>query len=194
METNLDIESYPMIIGKDEVKGSSGEFVEVVNPSTEEIVGAIPVATPEEVDLAVKTAQDAFKTWRDTPAAERGALLMKLVQAVRSNVDDIARILTKEQGKPFWAAKGEVNGFCAVIEFYAQEARRITGVVLQSDARDKFVYVLRHPMGVIAAIPPWNDPLHLLSRMIGPAMAAGCTVVAKPSSDTPLAKIGRAHV
>jgi len=194
METNLDIESYPMIIGKDEVKGSSGEFVEVVNPSTEEIVGAIPVATPEEGDLAVKTAQDAFKTWRDTPAAERGALLMKLVQAVRNNVDDIARILTKEQGKPFWAAKGEVNGFCAVIEFYAQEARRITGMVLQSDARDKFVYVLRHPMGVIAAIPPWNDPLHLLSRMIGPAMAAGCTVVAKPSSDTPLATIRMAQI
>ena len=193
METNAEVETYPMIIGKDEVKGSSGKVVEVINPSTGEVVGAVPVATPEEVDLAVKTAQEAYKTWRDTPAAERSALMMKLVQAVRNNIDDIANILTREQGKPFWAAKGEVNGFCAVIEFYAQEARRITGMVLQSDARDKFVYVLRHPMGVIAAIPPWNDPLHLLSRMIGPAMAAGCTVVAKPSSDTPLATIRMAQ-
>jgi succinate-semialdehyde dehydrogenase/glutarate-semialdehyde dehydrogenase len=121
-------------------------------------------------------------------------MMMKFIQAVRNNIDDIARILTMEQGKPLWQAKGEINGFCAVIEYYAQEARRISGMVLQSDMRDKFVYVLRHPMGVIAAIPPWNDPLHLLSRMIGPAMAAGCTVVAKPSSDTPLSAIKVAQV
>lgn len=183
------IDAYPMIIGGQTVAGSSGKFVDVINPSTEELVGRVPVATPEEIDLAVKTAQEAFKVWRDTPAAERAAMMMKFIQAVRNNIDDIARILTMEQGKPLWQAKGEVNGFCAVIEYYAQEARRITGMVLQSDMRDKFVYVLRHPMGVIAAIPPWNDPLHLLSRMIGPAMAAGCTVVAKPSSDTPLSAI-----
>ncbi len=183
------VDTYPMIIGGQTVAGSSGKFVDVINPSTEELVGRVPVATPEEIDLAVKTAQEAFKVWRDTPAAERAAMMMKFIQAVRNNIDDIARILTMEQGKPLWQAKGEVNGFCAVIEYYAQEARRITGMVLQSDMRDKFVYVLRHPMGVIAAIPPWNDPLHLLSRMIGPAMAAGCTVVAKPSSDTPLSAI-----
>jgi len=183
-----------MIIGGQTVAGSSGKFVDVINPSTEELVGRVPVATPEEIDLAVKTAQEAFKVWRDTPAAERAAMMMKFIQAVRNNIDDIARILTMEQGKPLWQAKGEVNGFCAVIEYYAQEARRITGMVLQSDVRDKFVYVLRHPMGVIAAIPPWNDPLHLLSRMIGPAMAAGCTVVAKPSSDTPLSAIKVAQV
>ncbi len=188
------VETYPMVIGNQSVAGASGKFVEVFNPSTEELVARVPVATPEEIDLAVKTAQNAFKVWRDTPAAERAALMMKFIQAVRNNIDEIARILTLEQGKPLWQAKGEINGFCAVIEYYAQEARRITGMVLQSDMRDKFVYVLRHPMGVIAAIPPWNDPLHLLSRMIGPAMAAGCTVVAKPSSDTPLSAIKVAQV
>lgn len=194
METNLAVETHPMVIGKDLLPGSSGELIEVINPSNEELVGRVPVATPEEIDLAVKTAQEAFKLWRDTPAAERAAAMMKFIQAVRSNIDEIARILTLEQGKPLWQAKGEINGFCAVLEYYAQEARRITGMVLQSDLRDKFVYVLRHPMGVIAAIPPWNDPLHLLSRMIGPAMAAGCTVVAKPSSDTPLSAIKVARV
>jgi succinate-semialdehyde dehydrogenase / glutarate-semialdehyde dehydrogenase len=188
------VETYPMMIGSQSVAGSSGKFVEVFNPSTEELVGRVPVASPEEIDLAVKTAQDAFKVWRDTPAGERAAMMMKFIQAVRNNIDEIARILTMEQGKPLWQARGEINGFCAVIEYYAQEARRITGMVLQSDMRDKFVYVLRHPMGVIAAIPPWNDPLHLLSRMIGPAMAAGCTVVAKPSSDTPLSAIKVAQV
>ena len=194
METKLAIESSPMVIGSKLVPGASGKFIDVINPATEEVVGRVPVASPEEIDLAVKTAQDAFKVWRETPAAERAAMMMKLVQAVRNNIEEIARILTMEQGKPLWAAKGEINGFCAVIEFYAQEARRITGMVLQSDVRDKFVYVLRHPMGVIAAIPPWNDPLHLLSRMIGPAMAAGCTVVAKPSSDTPLATLKMAQI
>jgi succinate-semialdehyde dehydrogenase/glutarate-semialdehyde dehydrogenase len=178
-----------MIIGSEQVAGSSGKFIEVVNPSTEAVVGRVPAATAEEVDLAVKTAAEAFKVWRETPAAERAGAMMKLIQAVRANIDDLATTLTQEQGKPLWQAKGEINGFCAVIEYYAQEARRIQGKVLESDARDKFVYVLRHPLGVIAAIPPWNDPLHLLSRMIGPAMAAGCTVVAKPSSDTPLTTI-----
>jgi succinate-semialdehyde dehydrogenase / glutarate-semialdehyde dehydrogenase len=187
MQTSVDVS--PMVIGNQAIPGISGEFFEVINPSTEEIVGAAAVASPAEIDQAVRAAHEAFKTWRDTPAAERAAAMMKLVGAVRSNADEIARTLTLEQGKPLWQSKGEIGGFCAVVEFYAQEARRIQGMVLESDNRDRFVYVLRQPIGVVAAIPPWNDPLHLLSRMIGPAFAAGCTVVAKPSSDTPLATI-----
>jgi succinate-semialdehyde dehydrogenase / glutarate-semialdehyde dehydrogenase len=186
MATTTKIEVTPMIIDGKPVLGSSGEHIDIINPSTEELIGRVPVAAPSEIDAAVKSSHAAFKIWRDTPAAERGALMQKFVNAVRGRVDDIGRVLTSEQGKPYPQAKGEVNGFCNVVEFYAQEARRIHGMVIQSDVRDKFVYVLRQPMGVIAAIPPWNDPLHLLSRMIGPALAAGCTVVAKPSSDTPL--------
>lgn len=189
-----DVKVTPMVIGGEEVAGSSGKTVDVYNPSTEELVGRVPEATVEEVDRAVRTAQEAFLKWRDTPAAERGAAMMKLVNAVRANVDEIGKVLTSEQGKPFPQAKGEINGFCSVIEYYAQEARRIHGMVLESDLRDKFVYVLRQPMGVVAAIPPWNDPLHLLSRMIGPALAAGCTAVAKPSSDTPLSALAMARV
>lgn len=189
MDSRVEVTTFPMIVGSEILPGSSGKFVDVYNPSTEELIGRVPAATAEEVDLAVRTAYRAYKAWGETPAADRAAAMMKLVNAVRANIDEIGRLLTAEQGKPLWQAKGEINGFCAVIEFYAQEARRIQGMVLQSDVRDKFVYVLRHPMGVIGAIPPWNDPLHLLSRMIGPAMAAGCTVVAKPSSETPLATI-----
>jgi succinate-semialdehyde dehydrogenase/glutarate-semialdehyde dehydrogenase len=183
-----------MWIGGKPASGRSGKTVEVFNPSTEELVGRVPEANPEDIDEAVRSSHEAFKAWRETPAAERAAAMMKLVSAVRANIDDIGRVLTTEQGKPFPQAKGEINGFCSVIEFYAQEARRIHGMVLQSDLRDKFVYVLRQPMGVIAAIPPWNDPLHLLSRMIGPAFAAGCTAVAKPSSDTPLATLLMAKI
>lgn len=189
MATPTKIESSLMVIDGKLTPGTSGETFAVHNPSTEEEIGRAPVAAPADIDAAVRSSQKALRAWRETPAAERAATMMKLVQAVRANIDEIGRVLTTEQGKPFPQAKGEINGFCNVVEFYAQEARRITGMVLQSDLRDKFVYVLRQPVGVVAAIPPWNDPLHLLSRMIGPALAAGCTVVAKPSSDTPLATL-----
>ncbi len=159
-----------MLIDGQPAGGASGERLEVFNPATGEVMGAAPVATPAEIDAAVRSASQAFREWRETPAADRAAILMKVVQAVRSRVEDLGQLLTREQGKPFRQAKGEINGFCAVIEFYAQEARRIQGAVLESDQRDRFVYVLRQPVGVVAAIPPWNDPLHLLSRMSGAHM------------------------
>ncbi len=189
MAEKTKVETHSMVINGKRVKGKSGETFEVLNPSTGEVVGIAPIADSAEVNAAVEAANAAFIEWRDTPASERAAIMLKLIQGMRENTDDIAHVLTKEQGKPFPQAKGEVGGFCAVMEFYAQEARRITGMVLESDHRDRFVYVLREPQGVVAAIPPWNDPLHLLSRMMGPALAAGCTVVAKPSSDTPLATL-----
>lgn len=189
MATTDSVETHPMLINGERVAGASKESVEVLNPSNGELVGKVPIATEEEIDAAVQSSSDAFMEWRETPAPERAGFMLKLIQGMRDNMDDIARVLTREQGKPFPQAKGEIGGFCAVMEFYAQEARRVTGLVLQSDQRDRFVYVLREPQGVVAAIPPWNDPLHLLSRMMGPALAAGCTVVAKPSSDTPLATL-----
>jgi succinate-semialdehyde dehydrogenase/glutarate-semialdehyde dehydrogenase len=189
MASSPQLETSLMVIDGKLTSGSSGETFVVVNPSTEEEIGRAPIAGPADIDTAVRSSRQALQAWRETPAAERAGTMMKLVQAVRANIEEIGRVLTTEQGKPFPQAKGEINGFCNVVEFYSQEARRITGMVLQSDLREKFVYVLRQPVGVVAAIPPWNDPLHLLSRMIGPALAAGCTVVAKPSSDTPLATL-----
>jgi succinate-semialdehyde dehydrogenase/glutarate-semialdehyde dehydrogenase len=194
MATQTNVETYSMLIDGKPVAGSSGDFVEVYNPANGKMVGRAPVASEAEIDAAVQSSYRAFKEWRDTPAVQRAGHMMRVIQAMRENVDDIATTLTSEQGKPFPQAKGEVNGFCAVMEFYAQEARRISGMVLQSEHPDRFVYVLREPQGVVAAIPPWNDPLHLLSRMMGPALAAGCTIVAKPSSDTPLATLKMAQV
>ncbi len=189
MAKNDTVTTLPMVIDGKQVAGASKEFIEVVNPSDGGVVGKVPIASEVEIDAAVQSSYNAFKGWRDTPAVERAGYMLKLIQGMRDNIDDIAHVLTREQGKPFPQAKGEIGGFCAVMEFYAQEARRISGMVLQSDHRDRFVYVLREPQGVVAAIPPWNDPLHLLSRMMGPALAAGCTVVAKPSSDTPMATL-----
>jgi succinate-semialdehyde dehydrogenase/glutarate-semialdehyde dehydrogenase len=184
-----EIAATPMLIDGKPIEGSSGKWVDVFNPATGEPVGRVPVAHDREIDEAVRSAHRAYRLWHETPAADRAGAMMKVVNAVRGQIDELGRLLTTEQGKPFPQAKGEINGFCAVMEFYAQEARRITGLVLPSDQKDRFVYVLRHPIGVVAAIPPWNDPLHLLSRMLGPALAAGCTVVAKPSSETPLATL-----
>ena len=194
MSSTKELEATAMLIDGKPVEGASGKFVEVFNPANGDIVGRVPVASEQEIDLAVRSSHKAYLLWRETPAADRGAVMMKVVNAVRGQIEELGRILTSEQGKPFPQAKGEINGFCAVMEFYAQEARRITGMVLPSDQKDRFVYVLRHPIGVVAAIPPWNDPLHLLSRMLGPALAAGCTVVAKPSSDTPLATLRMANI
>ena len=194
MSNQANIELKDMIIDGQAVAGTSGDYVEVLNPANGELVGKVPVAAEAEIELAVASAYEAFKEWRETPAVERAMHMRRMVAAVQEHLDEIARILTLEQGKPFGQAKGEVNGFCKVMEFYAEEAVRISGQVLQSDHRDRFVYVLRQPVGVVAAIPPWNDPLHLLSRMMGPALAAGCTVVAKPSSDTPLATLKMAEI
>jgi succinate-semialdehyde dehydrogenase / glutarate-semialdehyde dehydrogenase len=188
------LETTPMLIDGKPSQGRPGKLVEVYNPANGELVGRVPIASEQDVDEAVRSAHQAYRKWRETPAAERAGIMMKVVEAVRANVDELGRTLTREQGKPFPQAKGEIGGFCAVMEFYAQEARRITGMVLPSDQKDRFVYVLRQPIGVVAAIPPWNDPLHLLSRMLGPALAAGCTVVAKPSSETPLATLMMARI
>jgi len=181
--------TYPMIIEGEEVTGSSGELIDVINPATEEVMGRVPAASEREVDRAVQSACRAFREWRETPAVERAATMMKLVQALRADGDEIARTLAAEVGAPLKLARGEVGGFCGILEFYAQEARRISGMVLQSDQRDRFVYVLQQPVGVVAAIPPWNNPLMLLARMLGPAYAAGCTAVVKPSTETPLATL-----
>jgi len=131
-------EIHPMLINGKQVSGESKEFVEVVNPSDGEIVGKVPIASGKEIDAAVNSSYNAFKEWRETPAAERAGVIVKLVEGMRENIDDIAQVLTKEQGKPYPQAKGEIGGFCAVMEFYAQEARRITGMVLESDHRDRF--------------------------------------------------------
>lgn len=194
MSTDPSTTVRPMLIEGGPFSSAGAEHIDVINPSTGERVGRVPVATEGDIRAAVQSAHNAFLTWRETPAVDRSRYMHQMVDAVRQDADEIARTLTLEQGKPYPQAKGEVGGFCKVMEFYAEEAVRVSGQVLQSDHRDRFVYVLREPVGVVAAIPPWNDPLHLLSRMMGPALAAGCTVVAKPSSDTPLATLKMAEV
>ena len=185
---------FGMFINGKFVENANARKLQVLNPADGELVGTVPIATEAEVDVACQAAHAAFLKWRNTPATTRGQTMMNAINAIRARVDEIANLLTREQGKTLTNAKGEVLGFCAVIQFYAEEARRIEGKLLESDDPDRMTFVMRQPIGVVAAIPPWNDPLHLLSRMMGPALAAGCTIISKPSSETPLATLLTASI
>ncbi|WP_374250751.1 MULTISPECIES: NAD-dependent succinate-semialdehyde dehydrogenase [Xanthobacter] len=174
-----------MLIGGAWVDADGGETIEVNNPATGAIIGTIPKAGAAETRRAIAAAAEAFKTWRATTAAERAAKLHKLADLITQNADELALILTTEQGKPLAEAKGEVGGSAAYVRWFAEEARRLYGDVIPSPWPNRRILVTKEPVGVCAAVTPWNFPSSMLSRKIGAALAAGCTVVCKPSELTP---------
>lgn len=169
--------------------GKSGKRINVINPANGQLVGSVPIATRKEVATACQSAQCAYEVGRSRSAVERCQYLQNVATLISERNEEIALVVSRETGQPLAQAKGEVLGFCNLLRFYAEEVRRIRGQVLPADHTDRMVSVLKEPVGVVAAIPPWNFPLVLLARMLGPALAAGCTVVAKPSSETPLSTL-----
>ncbi|WP_414474956.1 NAD-dependent succinate-semialdehyde dehydrogenase [Microvirga sp. M2] len=163
----------------------SGAVVDVSNPATGERLGSIPNAGRAETKAAIEAAHAAFPAWSARTAAERAELLRALAAAITENKDALAELLTREQGKPLAEAKGEVGASAAYILWFAEEARRVYGDVIPSPWADRRILVTKEPVGVVAAITPWNFPSSMLARKIGPALAAGCTVVAKPATQTP---------
>ncbi|WP_394038108.1 NAD-dependent succinate-semialdehyde dehydrogenase [Xanthobacter autotrophicus] len=174
-----------MLIGGAWVDADSGATIEVNNPATGEIIGTIPKAGAAETRRAIEAASEAFKTWRATTAAERAVKLHKLADLITQNADELAAILTTEQGKPLAEAKGEIGASAGYVRWFAEEARRLYGDVIPSPWGNRRILVTKEPVGVVAAVTPWNFPSSMLSRKIGAALAAGCTVVAKPSELTP---------
>ncbi|GLI22993.1 succinate-semialdehyde dehydrogenase/glutarate-semialdehyde dehydrogenase [Xanthobacter flavus] len=174
-----------MLIGGAWVNADSGETISVNNPATGEIIGTIPKAGAAETRRAIEAAAEAFKTWRATTAAERAGKLHKLADLILANADELALILTTEQGKPLAEAKGEIGASAAYVRWFAEEARRLYGDVIPSPWPNRRILVTKEPVGVCAAVTPWNFPSSMLSRKIGAALAAGCTVVCKPSELTP---------
>lgn len=185
---------YKMLIDGKSVDSRSGEYFEVYNPATSEEIGQVPSATKGDVVEALESAQRAFEIWRDTPANKRAHYMHKVAEVIRDNIDNLSVVLTKEQGKPLNQSKDEVRGAASLIDYYAEETRRITGEIPPSEHQDRMVFVFKDPVGVVTAIPPWNFPLSLLARALAPALAAGCTVVAKPASETPLSTIMMANL
>jgi len=159
---------------------------DVINPATGDLIAQVPHFGAAMATQAVEAAQTAFKPWAARPAKSRAELLRRWFDLVLANKADLARILTSEQGKPLTEAIGEIEYAASFIEFYAEEARRLYGETIPSPRPDARIIVIRQPLGVVAAITPWNFPAAMITRKVAPALAAGCTVVVKPAPETPL--------
>jgi succinate-semialdehyde dehydrogenase/glutarate-semialdehyde dehydrogenase len=187
MATTVPTE-YRMLIDGEMVASEGGTFA-VTNPATGEEIATVPNATVEDVTRAIDSADRALVGWRQTTAGERAKILRAAAAGIRAEADHIGGVMTDEQGKPLAEAKGEVEYAASFIDWFAGEAERIYGQTLPPAAADKRILVLRQPVGVTAAITPWNFPAAMMTRKLGPALAAGCTSVVKPASATPLTAI-----
>jgi len=168
------------------VEANSGESFAVTNPATGETVATVPRCGRAETRRAIEAAERAQKDWARRPAKERAVLLRRLFDLMMENQDDLARILTAEQGKPLAEARGEIAYSANFIDWFSEEAKRVYGDTIPAPGTDKRIVVIKQPVGVVACITPWNFPSAMLGRKIGPALAAGCTVVCKPANSTPL--------
>lgn len=174
------------------VNADSGETIEVTNPATGNVIGTIPQMGAQEARRAIGYADKAWRTWRAVLPKERGRLLRRWFELILENQDDLAAILTAEQGKPLAEARSEVVSGAAFVEWFAEEARRAYGETIPSPAADRRIMVIRQPIGVCAAITPWNFPSTIITRKASAALAAGCTMVLRPASNTPYSALALA--
>ena len=167
------------------VKADSGETIEVTNPATGEVLGTVPNCGAAETKRAVEAANRAWPAWRAKTAKERAVILRRWYGLIMANQEELARLLTLEQGKSLAEARGEIAYGAAFIEWFAEEGKRLYGDVIPGHMADKRIVVLKQPIGVAAAITPWNFPNAMITRKAGPALAAGCPIVLKPATETP---------
>lgn len=168
---------------------AAGSVIDVRNPATGEVLGTVPNMGQAETRQAIESAAAALPAWAKRTAKERAAILRKWYDLVMANIDDLAVLMTAEQGKPLAEAKGEIAYAASYIEWFGEEAKRVYGDLVPGHQGDKRILVLRQPVGVVAAITPWNFPAAMIARKIAPALAAGCTFVCKPASQTPLSAL-----
>jgi succinate-semialdehyde dehydrogenase/glutarate-semialdehyde dehydrogenase len=173
-------------IGGEWVTADSGALLTVTNPATGETLASVPSVSSAETQRAVAAAEGAFAAWRGRVAKDRSAVLRRWYELMMANQDDLALLLTLEQGKPLAEARGEIAYAAGFVEWFAEEARRVYGDTIPAPLPDRRIIVLKEPVGVCAAITPWNLPAAMVTRKLAAALAAGCTVVLKPASATPL--------
>ncbi|MDH5578807.1 MAG: NADP-dependent succinate-semialdehyde dehydrogenase [Betaproteobacteria bacterium] len=181
-------------IDGDWVSAPGGKSFPVVNPATGETLGAVPALGAAEARRAIEAAARAWPAWRARTAKERATILRKWFDLMMANQDDLAQILTAEQGKPLAEAKGEIAYGASFIEWFAEEGKRAYGDVIPTHQADKRILVIKQPVGVCAMITPWNFPNAMITRKAGPALAAGCTVVLKPAEQTPFSALAMAEL
>ncbi len=163
-----------------------GAMLDVFNPSTGEKIAHVPNMGASEARTAIEAAHRAFPAWRATTAKERARLLRNWFELIIANQEALAELMTREQGKPLAEARGEIGYAASFIEWFGEQAKRIDGDVIPSPNPDQCLVVTREPVGVCAAITPWNFPAAMITRKAAPALAAGCTMVIKPANETPL--------
>jgi succinate-semialdehyde dehydrogenase/glutarate-semialdehyde dehydrogenase len=166
--------------------------IAVDDPATGEIIGSVPKFGRAETRQAIDAAGAALPLWRARTGKERAAILRQWFELIMASQEDLARLMTLEQGKPLVESRGEVAYGASFIEWFAEEAKRTYGDTIPSHARDKRIVVIKEPVGVVGCITPWNFPIAMITRKVGPALAAGCTVVAKPASQTPFSALALA--
>lgn len=174
------------------VAADDGTTFEVTNPATGQVIAKIPQMGSAEAERAVIAAHKAFKLWKRQTAKQRSELLMRWYNLMQENLDDLALILTLEQGKPLAEARGELANGTSFVQWFAEEAKRICGDTIPQPSVDKRVLVTKEPIGVAAAVTPWNFPHAMITRKVAPALAAGCTMVLRPASQTPLSALALA--
>jgi succinate-semialdehyde dehydrogenase/glutarate-semialdehyde dehydrogenase len=176
------------------VEASDAKTLQVRNPYDGSLLAEVANCGAAETQLAIDSAATAFKKWRQYTGSERGQILRRWYELQLEHLEDLALILTLEQGKPLNESRGEVKYGASFVEWFAEEARRTYGDVIPGHARDKRIMTLKQPIGVVAAITPWNFPNAMITRKVAPALAAGCTVVIKPSELTPLSALALAYL
>ncbi|MDU4434220.1 MAG: NADP-dependent succinate-semialdehyde dehydrogenase [Pluralibacter gergoviae] len=173
---------------------AGGEVISVTNPANGEKLGSVPKMGADETREAIEAANRALPAWRALTAKERANILRRWFNLIVEHQDDLARMMTQEQGKPLTEAKGEINYAASFIEWFAEEAKRVYGDTIPGHQADKRLIVIKQPIGVTAAITPWNFPAAMITRKAGPALAAGCTMVLKPASQTPFSALALAEL
>ncbi|HEX2478774.1 MAG TPA: NAD-dependent succinate-semialdehyde dehydrogenase [Geminicoccaceae bacterium] len=168
--------------------------IEVRDPANNELIGTVPKLAAAETRRAIEAAGRAFQSWRNTTAKERAGLLRKWFDLMMANQEDLAILMTREQGKPLTESRGEIAYGAAFVEWFAEEAKRVSGDMIPAPASSRRIMVFKQPVGVCAAITPWNFPNAMITRKCAPALAAGCTVVVKPASFTPYSALALAEL
>ncbi|KAJ9183256.1 hypothetical protein P3X46_007139 [Hevea brasiliensis] len=182
------------LIGGKWTDAYDGKTIQVLNPATGEVVADVPCMGGKETNDAISSAHDAFYSWSNLTCTERSKHLRTWYNLLISHKEELGQLITLEQGKPLKEAIGEVNYGASFIEFFAEEAKRVYGDIIPATLGDRRLLVLKQPVGVVGAITPWNFPLAMITRKVGPALACGCTVVIKPSELTPLTALAAAEL
>lgn len=174
------------------VDADNGATMPVFNPATKAEIVTIPNAGADETRRAIEAADTAFESWRKVVAKERSAVLKRWFQLIMENQEDLAQLMTAEQGKPLAESRGEVAYGAAFVEWFAEEGRRVYGDTISANNPNQRIITLKQPVGVVAAITPWNFPIAMITRKVAPALAAGCTIILKPATETPLCALALA--